>query len=407
MFSLGPLRDVLPVLVCGADVVEADRVRTPGLVQTAVELHRVDGARPRLARDLAAVEPLGCRHDVGPLAHGRRQALQDLLEHEADVAAHQTVLVRHAVAELALLVAVRVAQIGEVPHVPGVDLSEVERVLAGVEAERDDDVVLRHALPEIHGDVVAAERDVAEAVAVRRRDRVRPVDRPHGGCVQELGETRGELADPGRECGLAADVDEHALAARDAREFLEEVGDIARRERARLRGPRDRRVRRTREHVGVERDGDGLRALQHALRLTQAVLERVHAVDDDAALAQLGLELRDHVHAVLRHVLERRVADGHRRVQRDEIDGGDVVQLRVGHAAAAELRRGAGRRDAARDAPGRVPVTERRESSDVLAHRQHPRDAVARLREIVVRLEVLRDVDDPAAVHPGKEGDAP
>src|ERR1700687_1622496 len=50
------LRDILPVLVRGADVVEADRVRRPRLVQPAVELHRVDGAGPRLVRDLAAVQ---------------------------------------------------------------------------------------------------------------------------------------------------------------------------------------------------------------------------------------------------------------------------------------------------------------------------------------------------------------
>jgi hypothetical protein len=85
------------------------------------------------------------------------QALQDLFEDEADIAAHEAVLVPHTVTELALLVAVRVAQIGEVPHVAGVDLSQVERVLASVEAKRDDDVVLRHALPQVHRDVVSAE----------------------------------------------------------------------------------------------------------------------------------------------------------------------------------------------------------------------------------------------------------
>ena len=131
------------------------------------------------------------------------------------------------------------------------------------------------------------------------------------------------------------------------------------------------------------------------------------AVDHDAALAQLGLELRDDVHPVLRHVLQRRVADRHRRVQRDEVDGRDVVQLRVGHPAAAELRRGTRGRHATRDAARRVPMTERREAGDVLAHREHARDAVARLREIGVRLEVLRDMHDAAAVHAREEGDAP
>ena len=411
-----PLRDVLPVLVRGADVVEADRVRTPGVVQATVELHRVDRAGSRLARDLALVERCRRRHDLGPLAQRGRQAPQDLLQHEADVAAHQAVFVAHAVTELALLVAVRVAQIGEVPDVTGVDLSQVERVLAGIEAERDHDVVLRDALPEVHRDVVPAERDVPEAIAIRRRDRVRAVHRPHRRRVEQLGETRRELADAGSERGLAADVDEHALAARDTRELLEEVGDVTRRERPRLRGPRHGRIRGSREHVGVERDGDRLRSLQHALRLAQAVLERVDAVDDDTALAQLGLELRDDVHPVLRHVLQRRVADRHRRVQRDEVDGRDVVQLRVGHPAAAELRRGTRGRHATRDAARRVPMTERREAGDVLAHREHARDAVARLREIGVRFEVRvglgaerlrRDVHHTAAVHPREESDAP
>jgi hypothetical protein len=157
----------------------------------------------------------------------------------------------------------------------------------------------------------------------------------------------------------------------------------------------------------VECDRDRLRALEHALRLAQAVLERMDAVDDDAALTQFGLELRHDVHAVLGYVLERRIADRHRRVQRDEIDGRDVVQLRVGHPAAAELRRGARRRDTARDAARRVPVAERREARDVLAHRQHPGDAIARLGELRVWLEVLRDMHDATAVHAREEGDAP
>src|SRR5437773_353601 len=80
----------------------------------------------------------------------------------------------------------------------------------------------------------------------------------------------------------------------------------------------------------------------YALRAPQALFQAVHVVDHHEAFAELGLKLRNDVHPVLGHVLQRRVADRERRVEGDEIDGGDVVELRVGHAAPAELRRGAG-----------------------------------------------------------------
>src|SRR5439155_714289 len=78
------------------------------------------------------------------------------------------VLVRDAVAELAVLVAVGLTHVGEVVDVPGGDLREVERVLARVEAESDDDVVLAQASPNFHRALVPAEADVAESVFVRR-----------------------------------------------------------------------------------------------------------------------------------------------------------------------------------------------------------------------------------------------
>src|SRR5207245_11124370 len=118
-----------------------------------------------------------------------------------------------------------------------------------------------------------------------------------------------EGADLRRERGLAGDVHDYTLAPGDARELREEVGHIARRERAGVARPRDVRVRLSREHVRVEGDGDRLVALEHALRTTKTVLERDDVVDHNAALAELGLELRDDIHAVLAHVLERGVAD--------------------------------------------------------------------------------------------------
>src|SRR5205823_9062344 len=130
-----------------------------------------------------------------------------------------------------------------------------------------------------------------------------------------------------------------ALPRGDARELSEELRHVARRERSRMRRPRDVRVRLSRENVRVERDRHGLVVLEDALRATEALFELVHVVDDDEALTELGLELWNDVHAVLAHVLERRIADREGRVERDEVDGRNVVELRVGHPAAAELRR--------------------------------------------------------------------
>src|SRR5438132_9170651 len=143
-----------------------------------------------------------------------------------------------------------------------------------------------------------------------------------------------------------------------------------------MRRPRDVRVRLARRDVGVERDRDGLVVLEDALRAAEALFELVHVVDDDEPLAELGLELRNDVHAVLAYVLEWRVADGERRIQRDEVDGWDVVELRIGHPAAAELRRGAGRGHASGDAARREPVPKWNEPRDVFADREHPRRLV-------------------------------
>ena len=83
------------------------------------------------------------------------------------------------------------------------------------------------------------------------------------------------------------------------------------------------------------------------------------------------------------------------------------MQLGVGEAAAAQLGGGAGGGDAAGDPAGRKVIAERGEARHVLAHGQHPGDAVASLREIGKRLQVFGDVDQTAAVHPGIVGNPP
>src|SRR2546421_1744914 len=52
------LRNVLPVFVRDADVVEADAVGPPRLVQLLVEGEEVDGALPDIARNVPRIEPL-------------------------------------------------------------------------------------------------------------------------------------------------------------------------------------------------------------------------------------------------------------------------------------------------------------------------------------------------------------
>src|SRR5216684_7559429 len=81
-------------------------------------------------------------------------------------AAHDVVVAANAVTELARDVAVLLGPAGEAPDLSGGNRRQVEGVFARIEAQRDDAVVGTDAPPELHRLVVAAERDVAEAVAV-------------------------------------------------------------------------------------------------------------------------------------------------------------------------------------------------------------------------------------------------
>src|SRR2546425_598424 len=118
--------------------------------------------------------------------------------------------------------------------------------------------------------VVAAEADVPIAVLVGGIDRVRAVHAPYRGGAQRAREERRERAGVRREAGLARDVDDDAPATRDLRELGEEVGDVARREGARVARPGDVDVGGLAEHVGVEGDGHRLVGLEYAPRAAEA-----------------------------------------------------------------------------------------------------------------------------------------
>ena len=102
--------------------------------------------------------------------------------------------------------------------------------------------------------------------------------------------------------------------------------------------------------VGMEGYGDRLRVGEDRLRPVEVLPHPRQVVDDNQPVAELGAQLRHDVHAVLRDVLQRRPADRQGRVESDHVDGRNVVQLRVGDAAGAQLGRRAGRRQTARDA---------------------------------------------------------
>ena len=130
-------------------------------------------------------------------------------------------------------------------------------------------------------------------------------------------------------------------------------------------------------NVGIKANRNRFGFEQDRLRPLELLFHGVDVVDNYAAVGQLRLQLRHDVHPVDRDVLQRPQADRHRRVQRDQVDRRDVVELGVGHAAAAELGRGAGRGHAARHPAGGQVMAERHEPGDVLAHGQHPGYAVA------------------------------
>src|SRR5439155_25484353 len=135
--GMRPLSHVLAVLVGDADVVEADAVRAPGMVQLLVEGDEVDGAFPNISRDVSRVQSL---RDVDRRPPTHAMSLQpgnDLTQDEVEIATNDAVVAAHAMAEFARDVAVWLGPSREVPDIPSRDRAQVERVLARVKAQRD------------------------------------------------------------------------------------------------------------------------------------------------------------------------------------------------------------------------------------------------------------------------------
>src|SRR6202521_5563367 len=101
-------------------------------------------------------------------------------------------------------------------------------IVARIEGERDDAVVGTDTSPELHRLVVAAEGDVAEAVAVVWGNGIGPVDRPDGGGLQQLRQLggQGRHARPAR--GLAAHIDHDPAPVGDLWKVLNEALDVLR-----------------------------------------------------------------------------------------------------------------------------------------------------------------------------------
>lgn len=53
----------------------------------------------------------------------------------------------------------------------------------------------------------------------------------------------------------------------------------------------------------MKRKDHGSRIVKYALGLVEVLFESIDIVDHDAAIPQLGLQLWDNIHAVMRHIL--------------------------------------------------------------------------------------------------------
>src|SRR5437868_13608025 len=148
--GVGSLRDILAVLVGDADVVEADAVRPPRLVQLLVKGDEIDAGLAYIARDLTGIEPLGQIDHRAPAHAATGQLRDDLSQGSVQVSAHDVVIAANAMAELTGDVAVLLRPPGEAPHLSGGNRRQAERVLARAEPERDDAAVRTDAAPQAH-----------------------------------------------------------------------------------------------------------------------------------------------------------------------------------------------------------------------------------------------------------------
>src|SRR5438132_13425586 len=94
--GVGSLRDILAVLVGDADVVEADAVRSPRLMQLLVKGDEIDAALAHIARYLTGIEPLGQIDRRPPANAATGQLRDDLSQASLNVPAHAVVIAANA-----------------------------------------------------------------------------------------------------------------------------------------------------------------------------------------------------------------------------------------------------------------------------------------------------------------------
>src|SRR5436853_1455204 len=124
--GVGSLGDALPILVGDADVVEADAVRPPRLVQLLVEADEIDAPLAHIARDLTGIEALGHIDWWPPADATPRQLRNNLSEDGVQVSMHHVVIATHAMAELPGDVAVLFRPPCEVPNLASRNGRQVE-----------------------------------------------------------------------------------------------------------------------------------------------------------------------------------------------------------------------------------------------------------------------------------------
>src|SRR5204862_8350419 len=115
--------------------------RPPQRVQRLGEGDEIDGTVADVPGDLSSVQALGQLNRRAPADAAAGEPRNQLAEDGVEVATHNAVIAAHAVTELTGDVAVLLGPSGEVPELSSRNGRQVERVLAGIEAQRNHAVV--------------------------------------------------------------------------------------------------------------------------------------------------------------------------------------------------------------------------------------------------------------------------